>query len=37
VDKSCGRKNENRQFAQWIFFVEKKCPNFKKVKKSYPQ
>ena len=36
VDKYCGRKKQNRQFAQCRFFVEKKWPNFQKCKKSYP-
>jgi len=36
VDKICGRKSENQQFAQLVFFVEKKCPKFQKMKKSYP-
>ena len=36
MDKICGRKSKNQQFAQLIFFVEKKCPNFQKSEKSFP-
>lgn len=36
VDKFCGWKSENQQFAQSKKIVEKKCPNFQKMKKSYP-
>ncbi len=36
VDKSCGQKNENWQFAQEKIFVEKKSRKWKKLSQSYP-